>query len=100
METNERLRRVEKMEQAMDALSAAAEELERALESWEAARDALRTLSEYIDGGLWREDFEADEAGELPADLKRGVLSEDGLYDLLGRAEELQAELKRLGEER
>ena len=28
-------------------------------------------------------DFEADEAGKLPKDLKRGVLSEDGIYDLL-----------------
>ena len=28
-------------------------------------------------------DYEADEAGKLPADLKRGVLSEDALFDLL-----------------
>ena len=28
-------------------------------------------------------DVEADEAGKLPKDLKRGVLSEDGLFDLL-----------------
>ena len=28
-------------------------------------------------------DFEADEAGKLPPDLKRGVLSEDGVYDIL-----------------
>ncbi len=28
-------------------------------------------------------DFEADEAGKLPSDLKRGVLSEDAVYDLI-----------------
>jgi hypothetical protein len=27
--------------------------------------------------------YEADERGELPPDLKRGVLSQDALYDLL-----------------
>jgi len=40
-------------------------------------------LKEYMDSGQWKADFEADEAGEIPAGLKRGVLSEDGLYDLL-----------------
>lgn len=28
-------------------------------------------------------DFEADEAGLLPPDLKRDVLSEDGIFNLL-----------------
>jgi hypothetical protein len=42
-----------------------------------------RVLTEYMDGGQWMKDYEADERGELPADLKRGVLSEDALYDLL-----------------
>lgn len=32
---------------------------------------------------MWRADFEADEEGELPADLPRGVLSEDGIYNVL-----------------
>ena len=37
----------------------------------------------YYTSGEWREDYEADERGELPPDLKRGVLSQDALYDLL-----------------
>ena len=28
-------------------------------------------------------DYEDDEAGKLPSDLKRGVLSEDLVYDLI-----------------
>ena len=43
----------------------------------------LRLLEEYYTSGQWREDYEADENGQLPPDLKRGVLSQDGLYDLL-----------------
>lgn len=31
----------------------------------------------------WKRDFTTDEAGLLPKDLKRGVLSEDGIYALL-----------------
>lgn len=46
-------------------------------------RDHVNTLSEYMDSGQWKEDFEADERGELPRNLPRGVLSEDGLYNLL-----------------
>lgn len=41
------------------------------------------TVKEYYENGLWLQDYEADEHGELPADLKRGVLSQDSLYDLL-----------------
>lgn len=80
MEQTERIRR---MEQRMDDAQAALVALEAALDGYEAARPGLRELEAYYDGGDWRRDFEADEAGLLPADLKRGVLSEDALYDLL-----------------
>ena len=40
-------------------------------------------LREYYENGQWLLDYEADERGELPANLKRGVLSQDGLWDLL-----------------
>lgn len=42
----------------------------------------LQNLLDYYHG-LWRVDFELDERGALPSDLKRGVLSEDGVYNLL-----------------
>lgn len=41
------------------------------------------------------DDFEADEAGLLPADLKRGVLSEDAVYDLIVGHRELMTRLQR-----
>lgn len=40
-------------------------------------------LLEYYLGGQWLLDHEADERGELPRDLKRGVLSEDGVWNLI-----------------
>lgn len=48
-----------------------------------AAKDMLQILIDYYEGGQWLADYECDERGELPAELKRGVLSEDGLYNLL-----------------
>ncbi len=45
--------------------------------------ELLRQLSDYYGSAAWKRDFAADEAGLLPKELKRGVLSEDGIYDLL-----------------
>ena len=43
----------------------------------------------------WKEDFEADEKGKLPKDLKRGVLSEDGIYNMLDNNLEVQRKMCR-----
>ncbi len=40
-------------------------------------------LEQYYTGGQWQKDFADDEAGKLPEELKRGVLSEDAVYDLI-----------------
>lgn len=43
----------------------------------------LQKLDTYYRSDAWKQDYAADEAGLLPKNLKRGVLSEDGLYHLL-----------------
>ena len=43
----------------------------------------LRALADYYFSPLWLADYAADEAGLLPPELKRGVLAEDTLYNLL-----------------
>jgi len=45
--------------------------------------EKLRILTEYYENGQWMEDYRLEEQGELPLNLKRGVLSEDGIYNLL-----------------
>lgn len=52
---------------------------DRALET----RIISAELRDYYSGGQWLRDYEADERGELPEDLKRGVLSQDGLWNFL-----------------
>ena len=59
-------------------------EMERNYDEALAGReDVLDALRVYMDSGEWLSDFEADERGEIPPQIKRGVLSEDGLYNLL-----------------
>ena len=67
----ETIRRIEHMEAVFDRLR---ESPDPAL---------LRELLEYYEGGQWLLDYQADERGELPEGLKRGVLSQDGIWDLL-----------------
>ena len=50
----------------------------------------IELLGKYYGSELWKLDYAADEAGNLPPDLKRGVLSEDGLWNLLSDYRELQ----------
>ena len=50
--------------------------------------ETARALDSYYGSSAWRRDLAADEAGLLPSKLKRGVLSEDGLYDLLEQIQE------------
>ena len=45
-------------------------------------------LRNYYTGGQWLLDYEAEERGELPADLKRSVLSQDGLWNLMEELEQ------------
>ena len=40
-------------------------------------------LIAYYESGQWLHDYEADERGQLPPTLKRGILSQDGLWELL-----------------
>lgn len=46
-------------------------------------RQSLAVLVSYYSSWEWKEDFAADEAGLFPKSLKRGILSEDGLWNLL-----------------
>ena len=84
----EQLKRIEKYENMLDE----AFDLIREGQVGAHLAELMGELDAYYTGPLWMSDFEDDEAGLLPADLKRGVLSEDGIYDLLTDYAELTAE--------
>ena len=77
------LQRISQMEQLFDRASEAVTELSAALDKYHAAQEAIATLSAYYGSNEWKQDHTDDEEGRLPNDLKRGVLSEDGIWNLL-----------------
>lgn len=89
----EQIARIRLMERRLNQALAAVKRLDSALEKYEAAQEAIAALSEYYGSDLWKQDFAADEAGLLPEGLKRGVLSEDGIWNLLTDCKELDQRL-------
>ncbi len=79
----EQIERIQHFEMLLDRVAPVLGNLEEALDAFEGIQEDVKELAAYYEDDDWREDFEADEAGRLPADLKRGVLSEDGIYDVL-----------------
>ena len=84
--------RVEEMSRAFDRVSETmrpfldetdGDRLQEARQALAPLREMVDNLNEYQRSGQWLKDFEADEAGLLPAGISRSVLSEDGLYNLL-----------------
>ena len=71
------------MEQHLDRASAAVMRLSAALDDYAEALPSIRELSAYYGGDEWKQDYAADEQGLLPPDLRRGVLSEDGVWNVL-----------------
>ena len=79
----EQIERIQYYEALLDKVAPVLGNLEEALDAFDGIQEDVKELAAYYDDDAWREDFEDDEAGRLPKDLKRGVLSEDGLYDVL-----------------
>ena len=93
-----RIDRIKAMEARLDRSLEAINALQSALGEYIDAAEDIKALEEYYSGDGWKEDLAADEAGLLPRDLKRGVLSEDGIYDMLSDNAELIARLKELAQ--
>ena len=87
--------RIRKMESYLDEAAEAIAGLNEALAKYERIQNKYYKLEDYYGSKKWMNDFEADEAGKLPADLKRGVLSEDAVYDLIAEHRELMARMQR-----
>ncbi|MBO7608699.1 MAG: DUF4298 domain-containing protein [Muribaculaceae bacterium] len=81
------------MEANLDEAYQAILELSVAIEKYAEAKPAVHELSEYLGSEDWFNDRDADDAGSLPADLKRGVLSEDGIWNVLEDSRQLNIRL-------
>ena len=92
----DRISRIQEMERCFDASRQAVDRLEEAFAAYEQVQKEYKKLIDYYESSRWMDDFEADEAGKLPQDLKRGVLSEDGVYDLVSDSNELAVRMLKM----
>jgi len=91
-EKTEQINRIMQMEERLERALHARNDRIRDPAAYEMAQEEIRLLSEYYFGPQWIADYEADERGELPQNLKRGVLSEDALYNLICENDRIRRE--------
>jgi hypothetical protein len=77
------IQRVIRMERLFNQVLRLKSKHPRTLAEQRAMRQSLAVLASYYSSREWKEDFAADEARLFPRSLKRGILSEDGLWNLL-----------------
>lgn len=92
------IKRIQKMEMALDEVATAHNALAAALTEFSAKQEQLAELSSYYGSQDYHHDLVMDENGQLPSDLKRGVLSQDTVYDLLIDLHELANEMHRVAD--
>ena len=102
MQTEETIARVREMETILNGCRAELDALSAAIGRYADLLQEQRRLFLYYGSAEWHADREADEDGELPCNLPRGVLSEDAVYDLItdsldtaDRMQELSEEIRR-----
>ena len=96
--------RIRKMEIILDECTTVIENIATAVEEGKITDDIIKKfnliqdnitiLANYYESEEWKEDYLADEENQLPPCLKRGVLSEDAVYDLLTDNDILKEQLE------
>ncbi len=79
----ETIDRIMQMERCFDALQEAVNVNPAMLREDPRFKNLLQILMKYYESGQWLHDYELDEKGLLPQNLKRGVLAQDAIYDFL-----------------
>ena len=75
--------RIKRMERKLNRASKAVRRLSAALDEYSKVQDDLRELEAYYGSEDWKQDYADDEQGLLPSDLKRGVLAQDAIWNVL-----------------
>lgn len=87
--------RITKMETILDELTVVVEKSDKAMNELTDSLKDLETLKKYYES-QYMKDVMAEKRGEVPQDLKRGVLSEDAVHMLLTDLVELSFKMEKL----
>lgn len=94
MTNMDQMDRIKRMEQYLDRASQAVMRLSAALDEYEELQTAISVLAAYYGSDTWKQDLDDDSRGLLPPGLKRGVLSEDGIWNLLEDCRDLNSRIR------
>lgn len=87
--------RVSAMEKKYYEAGKSTKALEVALAKFRNQKSNLEDLFEWYFSRDWMNDYDLDEKGYFPKDMKRGVLCQDALYDLYQEMLSLEEELNK-----
>jgi hypothetical protein len=79
--------RIIKMEKYFDDLRFSFEKSKEEFYKNKNLQKKLKSLTNYYENGMWLKDYQLDEQNKLPKNLKRGILSQDGIYNFLCEVE-------------
>ena len=89
----EQIERIKTMEEHLNKAEAAVKALSDALDLYTEAMESIETIDDYLVSDEWQQDFDDSEAGRQPKDLKCGVLSEDGIWNVVDTSRELNCQM-------
>ena len=89
------LARIYRIEGILNKSGKAVRDLQEALDRYVSLEEEIRELELYYTGGQWQKDFADDEAGKFPRNLRRGVLSEDAVFDFLALRDEVLGTIRK-----
>lgn len=84
---------IQRMEEHLNKAYGALLQFSDALNTLQDAQDSIRELDRYYGSEQWRQHLDALENGDLPEGTRCGVLSQDGIYNLLLKNRELAIEM-------
>ncbi len=92
----EQIDRIKRMESVFDYTLGQIKNMSELINDFDEIKKSIHELQDYYESDDWKKDYADDEAKLLPDDLKRGVLSEDGLWNLLAEWSELERKIKEI----
>ena len=87
--------RITKNEEKFDKIYQSVEKLQESLKGFEKNKKDLSALQKYYGSDNWFKDKEAYEKNKIPK-IKAGVLSEDGIWNMLSEIDEIVVDMKRI----
>ena len=88
--------RIQYYEAILDEAETVIKELSEALENYSSIQNKIKELEIYYLGPIWMQDYKDDEEGKIEKDLKRSVLSEDAVYNLLSEQTAIKDRLEEI----